>query len=185
MRVLGMVEGRESELKKLKIAHLDQYFVRDLLEVDRNWAAYKDPNREFVDLVPLEIEDSPSKEFEKDTGEEESLSIAKSILECLLKLPSDLRKVIVSNLIIAGGGAVLPGFTSRLRIKLKKMLVDCHFEPINFDRGGIGHLEDGGDGGSTVAAVQQQRTEMCSVSWLAGSEACGTGMKPSTGQIKI
>ncbi|KAI8458781.1 hypothetical protein BY996DRAFT_6410662 [Phakopsora pachyrhizi] len=26
-----------------------------------SWAAYKDPNREFVDLVPLEIEDSPSK----------------------------------------------------------------------------------------------------------------------------
>ncbi|CAH7671225.1 hypothetical protein PPACK8108_LOCUS5986 [Phakopsora pachyrhizi] len=36
-----------------------------------------------------------------------------------------------------------------------------------------------------IEEAQQQRTEMCSVSWLAGSEACGTGMKPSTGQIKI
>ncbi|CAH7667859.1 hypothetical protein PPACK8108_LOCUS2293 [Phakopsora pachyrhizi] len=91
--------------------------------------------------VDLRLRDESYQEFEKDTGEEESLSIAKSILECLLKLPSDLRKVIVSNLIIARGGAMLPGFTSRLRIKLKKMLADRHFEPINFDRGGIGHIK--------------------------------------------
>ncbi|CAH7686699.1 hypothetical protein PPACK8108_LOCUS21385 [Phakopsora pachyrhizi] len=31
--------------------------------------------------------------------------------------------------------------------------------------------ENGGDEEGTAAAVQQQRTEMCSVSWLAGSEA--------------
>ncbi|KAI8444216.1 hypothetical protein BY996DRAFT_6465342 [Phakopsora pachyrhizi] len=98
MRVLGIVEGREPEIKKLKIAYLDQHFSRDLLEVDGkqkdkadakrkqsvyeagrevtsrsskglretnfdviSWAAYKDPNREFVDLVPLKIEESPSK----------------------------------------------------------------------------------------------------------------------------
>ncbi|KAI8447873.1 hypothetical protein BY996DRAFT_6494766 [Phakopsora pachyrhizi] len=48
-----------------------------------------------------------------------------------------------------------------------------------------GHLEDGGDGEGTAAAVQQQRTEEDSVRWLAGSEACGTRLKPSTGQIKI
>ncbi|CAH7667019.1 hypothetical protein PPACK8108_LOCUS1392 [Phakopsora pachyrhizi] len=39
--------------------------------------------------------------------------------------------------------------------------------------------------GMTDGAVGGRRTEMCSVSWLAGSEACGTGMKPSSGQIKI
>ncbi|KAI8450337.1 actin-domain-containing protein [Phakopsora pachyrhizi] len=73
--------------------------------------------------------------------EEESLSITESILECLLKLPLDLRKVMVSNIIIAGGGAMLPGFTSRLRIELTKTLTDCHFEPINFERRGIGLIE--------------------------------------------
>ncbi|CAH7686365.1 hypothetical protein PPACK8108_LOCUS21009 [Phakopsora pachyrhizi] len=50
---------------------------------------------------------------------------------------------------------------------------------------GPGHLEDGGDGEGTAAAVQQQETEPDSGSWLTGFEVCGTRMKPSTGQIKI
>ncbi|CAH7683910.1 hypothetical protein PPACK8108_LOCUS17731 [Phakopsora pachyrhizi] len=82
MRVLGIVEGREPEIKKLKIAYLDQHFSRDLLEVDgkqkdkadakRKQSDWEDDNeigkmlslelpQEFVDLVPLKIEESPSK----------------------------------------------------------------------------------------------------------------------------
>ncbi|KAI8458748.1 hypothetical protein BY996DRAFT_6439705 [Phakopsora pachyrhizi] len=55
--------------------------------------------------------DKSHQEFEKDTGEEEGLSITEFILECLLKLPLYLRKVMVLNIIIAGGSEMLPGFT--------------------------------------------------------------------------
>ncbi|POV94356.1 hypothetical protein PSHT_16261, partial [Puccinia striiformis] len=54
--------------------------------------------------------------------EEESLSVPETILECLLKLPIDLRKPIAQNLIVSGGGAMLPGFVPRLKSELISIL---------------------------------------------------------------
>ncbi|KAI8442942.1 hypothetical protein BY996DRAFT_6579332 [Phakopsora pachyrhizi] len=49
----------------------------------------------------------------------------------------------------------------------------------------LGLLEDEYEGGGTEAAVQKHETDQCSGSWLTGSGACGTRIKPSMGQVKI
>lgn len=61
--------------------------------------------------------------------EEESLSIPEVILESLLKLPIDLRRPIISNLIVSGGGAMLPGFLGRLKLELTTILDEFQVPP--------------------------------------------------------
>lgn len=50
--------------------------------------------------------------------EDESLSVVEVVLECLWKLPIDLRKPLAANLVVCGGGAMLPGFITRLKTEL-------------------------------------------------------------------
>ncbi|OAV94999.1 hypothetical protein PTTG_05497 [Puccinia triticina 1-1 BBBD Race 1] len=66
--------------------------------------------------------------------EDESLSIPEIILECLLKLPIDLRRPIVRNLIVSGGGAMLPGFLGRLKSELIHTLEEFHVPPPSTDQ---------------------------------------------------
>ncbi|WWD04122.1 hypothetical protein V865_002188 [Kwoniella europaea PYCC6329] len=55
--------------------------------------------------------------LEDDRGSEDE-SIPRMILNCIMKLPIDLRKSLISSLLIVGGTASLPGFIPRLRISL-------------------------------------------------------------------
>ncbi|EFP80514.1 hypothetical protein PGT21_001289 [Puccinia graminis f. sp. tritici] len=65
--------------------------------------------------------------------EDESLSIPEVILESLLKLPIDLRRPIVRNLIVSGGGAMLPGFLARLKFELISILEEFQVPPPSTD----------------------------------------------------
>lgn len=51
-------------------------------------------------------------------GDVDESSIAEVILDCLLKVPVDLRKTLASSLLITGGTPMLPGFIQRLHSEL-------------------------------------------------------------------
>ncbi|KAI7870714.1 actin family [Spinellus fusiger] len=55
-------------------------------------------------------------------GDEDELSLAHCIMDCLLKLQPDLRKPMVSSLLVMGGTALLPGFHARLKQELLRMM---------------------------------------------------------------
>ncbi|WWC65654.1 uncharacterized protein I303_108275 [Kwoniella dejecticola CBS 10117] len=59
--------------------------------------------------------------FADDDSEEPS--IPRLILDCILKLPIDLRPTLISSMLIVGGTASLPGFIPRLRISLLQHLL--------------------------------------------------------------
>lgn len=59
--------------------------------------------------------------FEK--GDEDELAISEAILECLLKVPIDLRKSMISSILVTGGTAMCPGFISRLRVETLRILL--------------------------------------------------------------
>ncbi|KAH9824688.1 actin-domain-containing protein [Melampsora americana] len=69
-----------------------------------------------------EILFSKSDDHQIPEEEEESWSVTEVVLECLANLPIDLRKPMVSNLVIAGGGAMIPGFIPRLKTELIQSL---------------------------------------------------------------
>jgi actin-related protein 10 len=51
-------------------------------------------------------------------GDVDESSVAEVILDALLKVPLDLRKTMVSSILITGGTAMLPGFIPRLHAEL-------------------------------------------------------------------
>ncbi|WWC93024.1 uncharacterized protein L201_007988 [Kwoniella dendrophila CBS 6074] len=53
-----------------------------------------------------------------ENEESENPSIPRLILDCISKLPIDLRPTFISSLLITGGTASLPGFIPRLRVSL-------------------------------------------------------------------
>jgi len=55
-------------------------------------------------------------------GDVDESSIAEVILDSLLKVPIDLRKALVSSILIVGGTAMIPGFIPRLYHELYKVL---------------------------------------------------------------
>ena len=55
-------------------------------------------------------------------GDEEGKSIATLILDSILKCPIDCRKTLAENIILVGGGVMMPGFESRLMSELKYLL---------------------------------------------------------------
>ncbi|KAK4055582.1 hypothetical protein OIV83_000128 [Microbotryomycetes sp. JL201] len=61
-----------------------------------------------------------------ESGDEDELSLVELILECLNNLSIDLRKVMVSNMIVSGGTAMLPGFLPRLDDALRTALAEAH-----------------------------------------------------------
>lgn len=65
--------------------------------------------------------------------EEESLSVTEVVLECLANLPIDLRKPLVANLVIAGGGAMIPGFIPRLKTELIQHLERSQPNPMSLE----------------------------------------------------
>ncbi|KAH9964476.1 actin-domain-containing protein [Russula dissimulans] len=51
-------------------------------------------------------------------GDVDESSISETILDCLLKIPVDLRKTLASSILVTGGTAMLPGFIPRLHTEL-------------------------------------------------------------------
>ncbi|KAI9445463.1 actin-domain-containing protein [Lactarius indigo] len=56
-------------------------------------------------------------------GDVDESSIAETILDCLLKIPVDLRKTLASSILVTGGTAMLPGFIPRLHVELIRAIV--------------------------------------------------------------
>ncbi|KAI7889452.1 uncharacterized protein EV154DRAFT_538884 [Mucor mucedo] len=69
-------------------------------------------------------------------GDEDEPSIAQCILDSLLKLPPDLRKPAISSLLFIGGTSLLPGFQSRVKEELLRIMKD----PVDFEKRRYGPL---------------------------------------------
>ncbi|XP_014667142.1 PREDICTED: actin-related protein 10-like, partial [Priapulus caudatus] len=52
----------------------------------------------------------------------EQQSLPSVILDCILKCPIDMRKVLSENIVVTGGTATLPGFTHRLQGELLRLV---------------------------------------------------------------
>ncbi|KAI8974498.1 actin family [Pilobolus umbonatus] len=57
-------------------------------------------------------------------GDEDEPSIPQSILNSLLRVQPDLRKPLISSLLLIGGTSLLPGFQSRLKHELLRIMRD-------------------------------------------------------------
>lgn len=57
-------------------------------------------------------------------GDEDELSIPLCILDSLLKLQPDLRKPLISSMLLIGGISLIPGFQSRLKQELLRIMRD-------------------------------------------------------------
>ena len=57
-------------------------------------------------------------------GDEDEPSITQCILDSLLKLQPDLRKPLVSSMLFIGGTSLLPGFQSRIKQEILRIMKD-------------------------------------------------------------
>ncbi|KAF8135091.1 actin family [Boletus edulis] len=55
-------------------------------------------------------------------GDVDESSVAEVLLEAILKVPVDLRKTLVSSILVTGGTAMLPGFIPRLHTELLRAI---------------------------------------------------------------
>ncbi|GJJ08362.1 hypothetical protein Clacol_002576 [Clathrus columnatus] len=55
-------------------------------------------------------------------GDIDESSVAEVVLDSLLKIPRDLRKSMISSILVVGGTAMLPGFISRLNLEIVRAL---------------------------------------------------------------
>jgi hypothetical protein len=69
-------------------------------------------------------------------GDEDEPSIAQCILDSLLKLQPDLRKPLISSMLFIGGTSLLPGFQSRLKQELLRIMRD----PLDYEKRRYGSL---------------------------------------------
>ncbi|KAI9483940.1 MAG: hypothetical protein EXX96DRAFT_479087 [Benjaminiella poitrasii] len=69
-------------------------------------------------------------------GDEDEPSIVQCILEGLLKLQPDLRKPLISSMLLIGGTSLLPGFQSRLKQELLRVMRD----PLEYEKRRYGSL---------------------------------------------
>ncbi|CAM9874224.1 unnamed protein product, partial [Ectocarpus fasciculatus] len=54
-------------------------------------------------------------------GDEEGRSLATLVLDCLRRCPRDCRRALVQNVLVAGGGALLPGLPARLAQEIEAL----------------------------------------------------------------
>lgn len=69
-------------------------------------------------------------------GDEDEPSIAQCILDALLKLQPDLRKPLISSMLFIGGTSLLPGFQSRIKQELLRIMRD----PLDYEKRRYGSL---------------------------------------------
>ncbi|KAH0833331.1 hypothetical protein J3R83DRAFT_12399 [Lanmaoa asiatica] len=62
-------------------------------------------------------------------GDIDEHSVAEVLLEALLKVPVDLRKTLVSSILVTGGTAMLPGFIPRLHAELLRAVASTASRP--------------------------------------------------------
>ncbi|KAG8212985.1 actin family [Butyriboletus roseoflavus] len=62
-------------------------------------------------------------------GDVDENSVAEVLLEALLKVPVDLRKTLVSSILVTGGTAMLPGFIPRLHAELLRVIASTASRP--------------------------------------------------------
>lgn len=55
-------------------------------------------------------------------GDVDERSVAETVLDSLRKVPVDLRKELISSILVVGGTSMLPGFTSRLYAEISALL---------------------------------------------------------------
>ncbi|BGP10542.1 hypothetical protein JCM10049v2_006434 [Rhodotorula toruloides] len=78
--------------------------------------------------VPGWIRERATEVLWEADGDEDERGLAAVVLDCLLKLPLDLRKPMASSILLTGGTAMLPGFFSRFKAALLAQL-DCSHPP--------------------------------------------------------
>ncbi|GAA5892366.1 hypothetical protein JCM6882_003652 [Rhodosporidiobolus microsporus] len=61
-----------------------------------------------------------------EEGDADEVGLAGVVLECLLKLPTDLKKPLSSSILLTGGTTMLPGFFSRFKASLLSQLAISH-----------------------------------------------------------
>ncbi|KAK4057908.1 hypothetical protein OIO90_001127 [Microbotryomycetes sp. JL221] len=61
-----------------------------------------------------------------EDGDEDERSLIETILDCVDKLPIDLRRPMASNVVVTGGTAMLPGLIPRLQDSVKLVLLGAH-----------------------------------------------------------
>ncbi|KPV73935.1 uncharacterized protein RHOBADRAFT_45227 [Rhodotorula graminis WP1] len=91
--------------------------------VGRGWVQVPGWVRERVAEVLWE---EGAEEDEGGIGEGEESGLAGVVLDCLLKLPIDLRKPLASSILVFGGTASMPGFFPRFKASLIAQLERSH-----------------------------------------------------------
>ncbi|WVR08245.1 hypothetical protein IAU60_005292 [Kwoniella sp. DSM 27419] len=74
-------------------------------------------------IVPGWIRERAAEVLFSDDSEGEADSVTRVVLDCVLKLPMDLRQTMISSLLITGGTPSLPGFIPRLKVSLLRLLL--------------------------------------------------------------
>ncbi|KAJ9099859.1 hypothetical protein QFC21_003862 [Naganishia friedmannii] len=72
--------------------------------------------------VPGWVRERAAEVFFED-GDVDAMSVVEVILSCVTSLPIDLRKTMISSIVVSGGACMLPGFISRLRIQLLQRIL--------------------------------------------------------------
>lgn len=81
-------------------------------------------------LIPGKVrEEAPEILFEMDG---DRLSVSTLVLDSIMKCPIDSRKFLASNLLVAGGTSMLPGFSHRLLSELEDLIVqEERYKPLS------------------------------------------------------
>lgn len=76
--------------------------------------------------VPGWVRERAAEVLWEDEGDHDARGLADVVLECLLRLPIDLRKPMATSILVAGGTAAMPGFFSRFKSSLVARLEQSH-----------------------------------------------------------
>ncbi|GAA5988767.1 hypothetical protein JCM10908_006161 [Rhodotorula pacifica] len=76
--------------------------------------------------VPGWIRERAAEVLWEDEDDQDERGLANIVLECLLRLPIDLRKPMASSILVTGGTAMLPGFFPRFKASLLAQLERAH-----------------------------------------------------------
>ncbi|KAG0140166.1 hypothetical protein CROQUDRAFT_53687 [Cronartium quercuum f. sp. fusiforme G11] len=122
-------EAYSEETDGILLDNLEKYYKHSTCPETQD-AIYRlptaQPNQRGILKIPGWIRERAAEIMfarrEAKEEEEEAPSVTETILECLSKLPIDLRKPLAANIVICGGGAMIPGFVSRLKYELVEIL---------------------------------------------------------------
>ncbi|KWU45051.1 actin-like ATPase domain-containing protein, partial [Rhodotorula sp. JG-1b] len=76
--------------------------------------------------VPGWVRERAAEVLWEDEGDHDARGLADVVLECLLRLPIDLRKPMATSILVTGGTAAMPGFFPRFKSALAARLEQSH-----------------------------------------------------------